>query len=115
MFEILKNIVVVVCILLILLLCMSHYRQSGLLSDHSKMVHRIMYEDVESRMAEAVAATTNLVQYRKLREAHASLETLSAMVGGYHKLERLGIQATSIDITLFDLETDVLKKMDVTP
>ena len=107
------KIVLLFTIFLVVGLCVSHYRQSEVLSAQVKSVHRICHEDVESRLQEARMANCPLVRYRKLREAHASLETMSAMVGGYNKLLSFGINAVELDTLLYELETDTRKDIDM--
>ena len=109
------NILLLFTIVLVIGLCVSHYRQSEIISTQMKLIRRISHEDVELRLQEARLSTCPMVRYRKLREAHASLETISAMVGGYNKLYSFGINAVELDTMLYDFEIDTIKEMDVGP
>ena len=58
----------------------------------------IFADDVLARAEEALQCTSIFLRYRKLREAHASLDTMATLVGGY---ERLG---SLVDLDVIELD-----------
>ena len=82
-------------ILLILMLYWNHYLLKKSHSVRSKIAE-IFLEDVINRIEDVDKDIDTHTGYRKIREAHASLESLSGIVGGYDKLSTI-------------VKTDVLK------
>ena len=66
----------------------------------------IFYEDVVLRMQEATSTDCSFTKIRKLREAHASLETLAASVGGFDALQvAIDLDVEAIDKSINDAES----------
>jgi hypothetical protein len=95
MFKVICFIVLV--ILFVYIIYENHRLKKGYINKLNH-VASVFMEDVLSRSEEAVETDKPLVKYRKYREAHASLNSISAIVGGFEKLEEL----VNVDIALFD-------------
>lgn len=75
------------------------------LKEKTSLFSSVIYEDVVLRLEESVHSDCALISLRKVREAHASLESLSAIVGGFETLSNLvEIDVEELDIKILSQE-----------
>jgi hypothetical protein len=91
-------LILVITTLCVTALAYSHYKLLFKLRNKYERYATILYEDVILRLQESEDSNSSLEALRKVREAHASLETLSGIIGGFQVLG----EATEIDINLLD-------------
>lgn len=90
---------------LVSLLAYSHFVTVKKLRKRNNRISTIIYEDVVLRIKEANSMGNALERLRKIREAHASFETISAMMGGFDIVaEELGIDVDRMDSVLSEEE-----------
>ena len=92
------GLVLVIVVLLVSALAYAHYKLIGKLREKNSRFASILYEDVILRLQEVEEQQNPIEALRKVREAHSSLETLAAVVGGFAMLS----EAVDIDVDKLD-------------
>jgi predicted negative regulator of RcsB-dependent stress response len=92
------GLILVIVVLLVAALAFSHYKLIGKIRDKNSRLASILYEDVMLRLQEVEEQNNPIEALRKVREAHSSLETLAAVVGGFSVLS----EAVEIDVDKLD-------------
>ena len=94
----LKIVFVLIIVALVVYIVYENYHLKRDYLKKQNHICAIFVEDVFSRAEEASDTKSALTRFRKYREAHASLESIAAIVGGHEKLGKL----VDSDVTEFD-------------
>lgn len=108
----LKLLLVTVTVSVLCYLVYDNYRLKRGYYQKETQVSTIFADDVLSRAEEAFQCRSVFLRYRKLREAHASLESVASLVGGYERLSVLvGVDVAELDATMHRQEKDSLRDL----
>jgi hypothetical protein len=91
-------IVVLIAIMSVSALAFMYLKSNKKLIEKTRLFSSVIYEDVVLRLEESIHSECPLISLRKVREAHASLESISGIVGGFESLENL------VDVDVEDLD-----------
>jgi hypothetical protein len=106
-------LVIIIVVLLVSGLAFSHYKLIVKIREKNSRFSRILYEDVMLRLQEVEDQKNPVEALRKVREAHSSLETLAAVVGGFSVLsEAVEIDIDKLDQNIADREHIIRQKLN---
>ena len=103
----------IIVVMLVAALSFSHYKLLGKNREKNSRLASILYEDVMLRIQEVEDQQNPIEALRKVREAHSSLETLAAVVGGFSVLgEAVDIDIDKLDDSISKIERSIRKRLD---
>lgn len=106
------SLILVIVVLLVAALAFSHYKVIHKIREKNSRLATILYEDVMLRLQEVEEQHNPIEALRKVREAHSSLETLAAVVGGFSVLsESVDIDVDKLDENISEQERIIRQKL----